>query len=251
VPLKALEAPKFDPPAVQVIAPATTGQATADCPVALDLVAQPAAMVGVGLVAPCHVSERVVVQQSGLTFTAMTNVTGSLFVDVPALQSDTVVTVVFPDGSRVDQSILMADLSSVRRFAIQWQQDDAFLLHGFEGGAGYGTPGDIWAENTRSASGMLPPSQGFMTLLGDAAAPSPLLAAVYTYPANAATRADIVVEAAIDRATCGRELLGQTLASSGGRVQLRDLAVTMPDCDAAGGYLVLKNLAPETNIAAN
>ncbi len=226
------------------------GPAAQACPVALDLVAEPAAMIGISLVAACHADERVVVQQEGLTFTALTNATGGLFLDMPALATEAQVAVVFADGSRATNQIVLPELAGMRRFAIQWQQGDAFLLHGFEGGAGYGTPGDVWAENTRSPSGLLPATQGFMTLLGDSTAPTPLMAAVYTYPADTAVRSDIVVEAAIDAATCGRELLGQTLISTGGKVKVQDLAVTMPECDAAGGYLVLKNLAPATNIAA-
>lgn len=256
VPLIVLAPPVVSQPVLAAPAAADAAPLAADpapappCSAALDLVAQPAAMIGISLVAPCHVNERVVVQQAGLTFTALTNATGGLFLDMPALASRAEVSVVFADGTRATSQISTPDLSALRRFAIQWQQDDAFQLHGFEAGAGYGTPGDVWAENTRSPSALLPAGQGFMTLLGDSAAPAPLLAAVYTYPADPAVRADIVVEAAIDTATCGRELLGQTLVSTGGKVQVKELAVTMPECDAVGGYLVLKNLAPETNIAA-
>ena len=198
------------------------------CPVALDLAAEPAAMIGISLVAACHANERVVVQQEGLTFTALTNATGGLFLDMPALTTEAQVAVVFADGSRATNQIALPELAGMRRFAIQWQQGDAFVLHGFEGGAGYGTPGDVWAENTRSPSALLPATQGFMTLLGDSAAPTPLMAAVYTYPADTTVRSDIVVEAAIEAATCGRELLGQTLISTGGKVTVTGLAVTMP-----------------------
>lgn len=262
VPLVVLAPPVLQQPALPAPAAAdaapkadvstqpATQAAETPCPVALDLVAEPAAMIGISLVAACHGNERVVVQQEGLTFTALTNATGGLFLDMPALTADAQVAVVFADGTRATNRITLPEVAALRRFAIQWQQDDAFQLHGFEGGSGYGTPGDVWAENTRSPSALLPASQGFMTLLGDGAAPAPLMAAVYTYPADAAVRSDIVVEAAIEPATCGRELLGQTLVSTGGKVQVQDLAVTMPECDAAGGYLVLKNLAPTTNIAA-
>jgi hypothetical protein len=244
-PAAADPAPKAD---VSEQAAATTTENV--CPVTLDLVAKPVAMIGISLVAACHGNERVVVQQDGLTFTALTNATGGLFLDMPALTTNAQVALVFADGTRTTSQIALPEMAELRRFAIQWQQDDAFLLHGFEGGAGYGTPGDVWAENTRAPSALLPASQGFMTLLGDGAAPAPLMAAVYTYPADAAVRSDIVVEAAVEQATCGRELLGQTLISTGGKVQVQDLAVTMPECDANGGYLVLKNLAPTTNIAA-
>ena len=50
--------------------------------------------------------------------------------------------------------------------------------------------------------------------------------------------------------TCGRELLGETLSSVAGKVQVTDLTVAMPECDAVGDYLVLKNLVPDLNIAS-
>jgi hypothetical protein len=254
VPLAVLAPPVMPQPVLAAPSAADAAPQTAApdqvCAARLDLVAQPAAMIGLALAAPCHVEERVVVQHAGLTFSTLTSATGDLSLTLPALAADAQVAVVFADGSRTSGHVALPDLAGMRRFAIQWQGADAFLLHGFEGGAGYGTPGDVWAENTRAPSALLPAGQGYMTLLGDPAAPAPLLAAIYTYPADTSVRADIVIEAAIDAATCGRELLGQTLASAGGRVHLEDLAVTMPECDATGGYLVLKNLAPETNIAA-
>mgnify|MGYP006147623581 CR=1 FL=1 len=59
-----------------------------------------------------------------------------------------------------------------------------------------------------------------------------------------------VVEAAVTEATCGRELLGETLTSRGGAVEVAELTLAMPDCAAAGDILVLKNLVPEMTLAA-
>lgn len=259
IPLVMLAPPAFPAPLPAPAEPAAAADAAAEpaaqpvaeaCPVTLDLVNEPAAMIGLTLIAPCHAGERVVLQHAGLTVTAMTTATGALITGLPALETAAGVTVVFADGSRAESQLDVPELAGLRRFGIQWQGEDSFDLHAFEAGAAYDAPGDVSAANPRAPSSLLPASQGFMTLLGDPAAPSPLLAAIYTWPADPAVRADAVVEAAVTDATCGREMLGQTLSSAGGAVTVQDLSVSMPECDAAGGYLVLKNLAPEMNIAA-
>lgn len=243
------------PPAVPRPAPAADPApaplvAAADCPVTLDLMAEPSAMVGLTLIAPCHPNERVVLQHAGLTVTAMTTATGALFTGLPALESPADVTVVFADASRAEGTVDVPDLGGLRRFGVQWQGEDTFDLHAFEMGAAYGEPGDVSSQNTRDPSSLLPGAEGFLSLLGDPAAPAPLLAEVYTWPADPAVKADVVVEALVTETSCGNEMLGQTVASVGGVARVTDLSVAMPECDAAGGYLLLKNLAPEMNIAA-
>ena len=240
--------PKPTPAADPAPAPAPA-VAAADCSVTLDLMAEPSAMVGLTLIAPCHPNERVVLQHAGLTVTAMTTATGALFTGLPALESPAAVTVVFADASRAEATVEVPDLAGLRRFGVQWQGDDTFDLHAFEMGAAYGEPGDVSPQNTRDPSSLLPGTEGFLSLLGDPAAPAPLLAEVYTWPADPAVKADVVVEALVTDSSCGSEMLGQTVASVGGVAQVTDLSVSMPECDAAGGYLLLKNLSPEMNIA--
>jgi hypothetical protein len=93
---------------------------------------------------------------------------------------------------------------------------------------------------------------GFLSLLGDAATDNPLLAEVYTFPADPAAKPEVVVEAAVTDKTCARELLAETLSSSSssGSVFVTDLTLAMPDCDAVGDYLVLKNLFLDLNMAS-
>lgn len=247
VPLVAIAPPVAPTPAPVL---AETAPVEPACPVTMDLVAEPSAMIGVTLLAPCQEGQRVILQHAGLAVTAMTTASGALFTGLPALEADATVTAIFTDGARVEASISLPELAAMRRFGVQWQGEDAFQLHAFEQGAGYGQPGDISAVNTRAPSDVLPATQGFVTLLGDPTAPSPLLAEVYTFPVDPATKAEVVVEAGVTKATCGREILGETLASTGGQVRVMELTVAMPECDAVGDYLVLKNLAPQMNIAA-
>lgn len=221
------------------------------CPVTFDLSSDENAMLRLTLVAPCHKNERVVLKHAGLAVTAKTTVTGALFSDLPALVTDATVEVLFADGTSASSSIAVPEMASLRRFGVQWQADDAFQIHAFEGKAGYGEPGDISGENPHSPLAGVPTSGGFLTRLGDASTDLPLLAEVYTYPADGRENPDVVVEAAVTPTACGREMLAETLATAGSRVEINELTVAMPECDAVGDYLVLKNLAPDLNIASS
>ena len=84
-------------------------------------------------------------------------------------------------------------------------------------------------------------------MLGNGSVDLPMLAEVYTYPE--AGKTEVVVEAEVTEATCGREMLGETILSSRGAIEVQELTLAMPDCLAMGDILVLKNLAPDTKLA--
>ncbi len=225
-------------------------QAPESCPVTLDLIAEENAMVGLTLLAPCHPNERVVVKHAGLAVSGLTTANGALFTGIPALETPALVQVLFADGSLNDASIDIPEVGDLRRFAVQWQADDAFQLHAFENGAGYGGVGHVSGADPHRPAAGAPAKGGFLTLLGDSTTENPLLAEVYTYPGVVNASPDVVIEVAVTPATCGRELLGETLTSTAGNVSVTDLTVAMPECDAVGDYLVLKNLVPDMNIAS-
>ncbi|THD85407.1 hypothetical protein E7811_06840 [Aliigemmobacter aestuarii] len=245
------------PPAATVTTPLPSAEPSAppaptaegDCAILLDLVAQENAMVGLTLTAPCRPDQRVVIRHGGLVFTARTSASGSVFTSVPAMETEAAVSVLFGDGEAVEASVEAPDLAGFRRFAVQWLADDAFQLHAFEAGADYGMPGHVSATDPRQPLPGVPAAGGFLTLLGDGAVDLPMLAEVYTYPAAADVPVEVVIEAAVTEATCGRDLLGETLTSVGGESFVTELTVAMPDCDAAGDILVLKNLVPDLKLA--
>ena len=232
-------------------APAAEAQVIDACPVSLELSNAENALIVLTLVAPCHADERVVLKHAGLTVTAKTTLTGALFTDLPALAQDAKVEVMFKDSTTVAATVAVPELASLRRFAVQWQQDDSFQLHAFEDGSDFGGPGDISQANLHQPVVGVPAKGGFLTLLGDATTDLPMLAQVYTYPKDAKIKPEIVVEAAVTEATCGRELLGQTLQTTAGLVEVSDMSLAMPDCNAVGDYLVLKNLVQDTTIASS
>jgi hypothetical protein len=222
----------------------------AACDTTLDLMTEANAMIGITLLAPCHPNQRVVLRHAGLAVTAQTTSTGALFTVIPALEADATVELSFADGTDASGTIAVPDVATLRRFGVQWQADDAFQVHAFENGAAYGAPGHVSAADPHRPAAGMQATGGFLSLLGDAATENPLLAEVYTFPADLTAKPEVVVEAAVTDKTCARELLAETLSSSGGSVFVTDLTLAMPDCDAVGDYLVLKNLFLDLNMAS-
>ena len=245
-PVEVILVASADPVVETVVEEAPVTQVAVEaCPIDLALDAGPAAMIGVVVVAPCHAQERVVLRHAGLAVTARLGADGSLTQALPALVSDARVEILFADGNTVDGALLVAEAALLRRFGVQWQGPDAFVVHGLANGADYGQLGDISPVNLHQ------PEAGTLVLLGDATVDVPLLAQIYTFPAAEGASAEVVVEAAVTQATCGQELLGETIESLDDAVQITELTLTMPECSGIGDFLVLKNLASDMKIAAN
>lgn len=219
-----------------------------DCPVHLDLVPQDGAMLGVTLVAPCHAEERLTLSHAGLMVTARTSVTGSLFTTLPALDMAGKVTVTFADKTTDEAMMPMPELQDMQRFVVQWSGEDRFALNAFRDGASYGEPGHLTAQPLAMLDGITEAGAAVVAL-GDASVPLPLLAEVYTLPADG--KATLTVEAQVTAQTCGRELLGEMLDSRGGKVMVQDLSMAMPDCDALGGFIVLNNPRGDLTLASS
>jgi len=225
-------------------APAPSAAPAADCTPDLSLTAGDQAMIAVRLSAPCAAGQRVVLRHAGLAVAESLDDSGLLTVDLPALNTRGEVSVLFADASVSRDAVPVPAAANLRRFAVQWMADDAFDLHAYEDGADFGTPGHVSAGNPVSPTG------GYLVSLGDAALDLPMLAQVYTWPADAAHRAEVVVEAPVTAKTCARELLGETILADNGTVTVTDLTLAMPECDAQGDILVLNNLLPDMTLAA-
>jgi hypothetical protein len=226
-----------------------------DCAAHLTLTSEPAAMVGLTLAAPCHGNARLVVRHSGLAVTGVTNDAGEYSAVLPALMETASYSVMLPDNSTAVAEISVPSLRGYDRFAVQWQGNDQFQLHAFEFGADYGDAGHVSAATPRSPSFALQGAGGFLSAVGDASVPLPMMAEVYTFPTNRITQPGVVrltIEAEVNAATCGREMLGETLqARATLPVEAVDLSLAMPGCEAMGDYVVLKSLLPDVKLAAN
>lgn len=227
--------------------PAIVDRSAGDCPITLDLLEDDNAMIGMTVMAPCLPDTDVLIAHAGLVFSAKTMASGSLFLSLPAMTKEAKVSVKFSGGEVAESSISIPEIRSMRRFAVQWPEKDGFSLHAYEGKAEFDDPGHIWAQNLATPRPAEVQETGFLTLLGDGSTKMPMLAQVYTYPAQ--TKSEIVVEAVVTENNCGFDLMGDALSSVGGTLEKTEITVAMPDCSAIGDYVQLPDLAPDLKLA--
>lgn len=243
-------APLAEAAAPEVPAPTEDSALAANCTEDMALIPQPGAMLDLGLLAQCRPDQRVLIRHGGLVVTGQTSTAGTLIASIPALASPAEVVLVFADGSQITQTVEVADLGRFDRFAVQWMDQDAFQLHALERGAKHGEPGHISAAAPRKTNA----EGGFLSIIGDDRAERPLMAEVFTWPADVpalAGRVNLTLEAAITETTCNREILGETLQLTAGRLLVRDLSIEMPGCDAVGEFVVLQEPVAAEQLAAN
>ncbi|RBI83008.1 translocase [Rhodosalinus halophilus] len=221
-----------------------------DCKVRLDAETRPAAMVHLALQAPCLPEERVTLHHGGLMFSAVTDEAGLLELDVPAMTASAVFIAAFPAGEGSVAQITVPEAEARDRVALQWRGATGLQLHAFEGGAGFGDTGHVWAEAPRDPE--TAEDGGFLVRLGDATAPEPRMAEIYTFPAKSPEGGiALTIEAEVTEENCAREVVAETHGRIDGAAAKRhQLTFFMPDCAATGDFLVLKNLYQDLKIAA-
>ncbi|QYK41770.1 MAG: hypothetical protein KF887_01090 [Paracoccaceae bacterium] len=215
------------------------------CDTSLVGIPGPGATIDIVLLAPCAPDAAVVLRHAGLAISARTSASGSLFVAVPALEPEGRVTLRLPDGAELSTAV-PTDLAGLRRIALQWQAPDRFQLHALEGTADYGEAGHVWAGSPTPGT----PEGGWLVQLGDATVAQPLLAEVYTFPAEVSRPARVTVEGEVTAETCARDMLAETLAVGPLGVNAAEVTLAMPACDALGDFLVLNIPEPRTTLAS-
>ena len=203
-----------EPPAMQ------TDSGTEGCTAALDIFTGDEATLSVTLTAPCAANQTVVLRHAGLAVTYQTTASGALFADIPALDAEGVVTVRLQDGLELSGASPVPEVASLNRLVVQGIADDRFSLQ---------------TDLPRLA-------------LGEPVGPVPLLAEVATWPAGQTP--SLAIEAGVNGATCGRELIGEVILSEAGQITRNDLTFAMPECDGEDGFVALNNPLPDMKLAA-
>ena len=192
------------------------------------------AMIGLAIAAPCHPAEEITISHSGLTFAAMTGSDGAYSATVPALAASGDILVRFDGGRELSARLRVPDIGSVRRYALVTRGTTGLALNAFVKGAAFDTAGHLRPGNAGLPTLGL---GGYLTALGDPRLTFPRLAQIFTEPASRAD-ARVVLMAAIQPDTCGRDVMGTLFAAEGTVVPVAG-AVTfaMPGCDAVGDSL--------------
>lgn len=251
VELAALSAVLNDVPAPEMEAP--TVLAEPDCDVDMSADTLPMAMVALTLSAPCNPNAAVTIHHQGLIFSLLTDDAGALDVIVPAMAQDAFYISSFVGGEGAVASTQVPELAEFDRAALQWQGVNAVQLHAREFGADYGSEGHVWKAAAREVDFANTKEAGFLVSLGDARVDNPQMVEVYTFPSGMGKRDGTValtVEAEVTAENCGRDIAAQSIQINPGLdASAIDLTMTMPDCDAIGEFLVLKNMFKDLTLA--
>ncbi|MDJ0628445.1 MAG: hypothetical protein QNJ44_09330 [Rhodobacter sp.] len=225
------------------------------CGVILSASERPGAMVNLTLTAPCRGEEVITVRHGGLQFSGRMSHLGSYSALVPALAQDAEFTVAFPDGEVSTTQLTVSAANDVERVVLQTRGETGLQIHALEFGADYDMPGHVWAGQPRDAGSAIKTGGGFITQMGDPALDEAHLAEVYTFPADARIRDGVVrlsIEAEVTAYNCAKDIAGQTMQrQADGGMKSVTVTLAMPDCEAIGEFLVLKNLLQDLKIASN
>lgn len=246
--LVALETPAVPDLPVEEITPEFA------CDIVLTAEPLAAAMVELTLQADCLPNERVTVHHHGMMITDVTGSDGLLRLQVPALAEKSVFIASFSSGDGAVVQTNVPSLEFYDRVALQWSGSLGLELHALEFGAEYFSDGHVWADASRALDVAARGEGGFMTLLGNPDVLNPLMAQIYTFPSEISKKSgdvSVSVEAEVTLENCGKQVDAQTLeVRRQGPVRVQDVSLFMPNCNAVGDFLVLKNLLEDLKIAA-
>jgi hypothetical protein len=215
-----------------------------------------AGMVELDLTAPCQADVQFTLHHNGMMFSAITDGDGAWSMQVPALTRNAVFIAAFDNSEGAVANTVVDTLDYYDRYVLQWQGQSGMQIHAMEYGADYGEDGHVWRDAARDVASAATGEGGFLLRLGEGAIEEmTLMAEVYTFPTQNALHdgeVQVSLEAEINAANCGRDIDAQALIKPGdGEITARDLTMAIPDCDAVGDFLVLKNLYEDLKIARN
>ena len=225
------------------------------CEMEMTALSDPAAVVTLDLDAPCMANERFTLHHNGMMITGVTDEAGTWQADIPALSEQALFIVAFANGEGTIANADVAALSQYDRYVVQWKGYSGMQIHALEYGADYGQAGHVWHDTSRGSDVALRGEGGFLMRLGETGMDDALRAEVYSFPSGNAQRdgdVKISLETEITQANCGRDVEAQALIKTAdGMIGARDLNLAVPDCNAVGDFLVLKNLYEDLRIARN
>jgi len=225
------------------------------CDIKMTATPQLAAMAALVLSAPCLPNERVTLHHNGMMFSDVTDADGALALSVPALGQTAVFIASFANGEGAVANTHISALAFYDRRVVQSDSQSAVSLHALEYGAEYGGAGHVWSQSAGTMEAATRGDGGFLVTLGSSDLENPLVAQVYSFPAGTANRdgdIELSVEIEVTAQNCGRDIEAQSLQVDKGAVpKVQNLDMSLPDCDAIGDFLVLKNLVNDLKVARN
>lgn len=213
------------------------------------------AMVQLSISSECHAGSEAVIHHNGMMISVRLDENGSYKMNFPAMTESALFMLEFPDGNVAIASAEVASLSFYDRVALQWQGDAGLELHAYEFGAEFNSEGHVWRQNPRSMDHAALGEGGFIVNLGNGTGENAYGAEVYTFPSATSRqsgRVSLSVEAVVSEGNCGQTVEASALnAKQDQGLNVRNLTIEIPECDAVGDILVLNNLVEDLIIGSN
>lgn len=207
------------------------------------------AIVKMSIDVPCRPNETFTVHHHGMTFDFSTDDHGRAAIDIPALSENAVFLVSFEDGKTLMSEANVSDIGEYDRAVLLWTGTAGVQLHAREFGAAFGGIGHVWREDMGQFEGAITDVNGMLVALGR----DSQFAEVYTFPMAHGLHTgnvELSVEAEVTFDNCGKDVYAQTMQfAQGAPLNEIDLAMKMPDCDAVGEFIVLKNVYEDLTLA--
>ncbi|MEM6727723.1 MAG: hypothetical protein AAF618_04415 [Pseudomonadota bacterium] len=249
IPAPAMLAP---PPAAAPIAPLDVqARSEQSCDISMSANVRSAALVMLELAAPCNGGESFTIHHEGMMFSAKLSGDGRAALMAPALSERATFIAALESGGGALAEADVPALADFDRVVLQWKGAPGFEIHAMEYGATYGEAGHVWHDAPRTAAETAAGNGGFLLALGDGRVPEPRFAQVYTFPRAAAVepgKVALSVEAEVTAANCATQMEAQTLERADGATRITDLVLALPECEAIGDFLVLKNLLTDLTL---
>lgn len=224
-----------------------------DCHISMTAEIAEAAFARLTVFAPCHQESPLTIHHQGMMFSARTDPTGTMIVDVPALAEVAVFIAAFPDGEGDVATLVVPQFSQFDRAVLQWQGSAAVMLSAYEFGAPFGSEGHVWRDNMQSTQRAVAGDGGFLVQLGDNRVENALMAEIYTFPSGDRVDGEVLLSAEVEitQANCGQDLNAQSIqVYPDGETLALDLSLVMPSCDAVGDVLFLQNMFEDLTLAS-
>jgi hypothetical protein len=193
------------------------------------------ALIDVRLSAPCAPNARIVVTHGDLAFSAFTDAAGEYASYLPGLSQSAMVEVFLPDNTVLQSQTVVSEATDHLRVIVQWTGGEVVRLHAYHRDAGYGQSGHVHAGRPFDPE----MDAAYVLSLGEARGPEPMLAQVYSIPADKFDIAQLELEMVVGEATCGKDMSAFiTQKGPGLEGAMEELTVAMPAC-GTGGLAIL------------
>ena len=194
------------------------------------------ALIELSLTAPCHVNERLVVSHADLAFSAYVPDSGAYSAFIPALERQGKIDIFLGEDVFLTAEAEVTDIEEHLRVVLQWTGDADFGLHAYHRDATFGENGHLHA--LRPFDPML--DEAFLVSLGERHGPEPMLAEVYSIPAELDVISRIELELRFDSTQCAQEMQAYILQSGAGiPTKIKEARLATPDCPSENGIVVM------------